>query len=131
MAAYWSWNAHQMIAILDANALLIPWNFRIDVFEEVRRLGFIPTTIEPVRRELNVLMKKGFTGAGVALRLSARCQTVETAGGSTVDDQILNTALKYKAAVVTNDKDLKRELREHGLHIVQLRNRKYLEVDLQ
>lgn len=120
-----------MIAILDANALLIPWHFRIDVFEELRGLGFIPATIEPVRRELNVLIKKGFTGAGVALRLSARCQTIETAGGSTVDDQILNTALKYKAAVVTNDKDLKRELREHGLRIVQLRNRKYLEVDLQ
>jgi rRNA-processing protein FCF1 len=120
-----------MIAILDANALLIPWNFRVDVFEELSRLGFVPTTIEPVRRELNSLIKKGVAGAGVALRLSARCQTVETECGSTVDGQILNTALKYKGAVVTNDKDLKRELREHGLRIVQLRNRKYLEVDLQ
>lgn len=109
-----------MIAILDTNALLIPWNFRVDVFEELRRLGFTPTTIEPVRRELDVLMKNGFTGARVALRLSARCQSIEPEDGATVDDQILNTALKYKAAVVTNDKDLKRELREHGLHIVQL-----------
>jgi len=120
-----------MIAILDANALLIPWNFRVDVFEELSRLGFVPSTIEPVRRELNSLMKKGVAGAGVALRLSARCQTIETECGSSVDGQILNTALKYKAAVVTNDKDLKRELREHSLRIVQLRNRKYLEVDLQ
>jgi rRNA-processing protein FCF1 len=120
-----------MIAILDANALLIPWNFKVDVFEELSRLGFVPTTIEPVRKELNALMKNGFGGARVALRLSARCQTVETASGLTVDDQILNTALKYKAAVVTNDKNLKRELREHGLRIVQLRNKKYLEVDLQ
>lgn len=120
-----------MIAILDSNALLIPWNFRVDVFEELRRLGFTPTTIEPVRRELNALMKNGFTGARVALRLSARCKTLEPEDGATVDDQILNTALKYKAAVVTNDKDLKRELREHGLHIVQLRNSKHLEVDLQ
>ena len=120
-----------MIAILDTNALLIPWNFGVDVFEELCRLGFTPTTIDPVRRELSSLIKKGVAGAGVALRLSARCQTIETVGGSTVDSQILNTALKYKAAVVTNDKDLKRELREHGLHIVQLRNRRYLEVDLQ
>jgi rRNA-processing protein FCF1 len=120
-----------MIAILDANALLIPWHFKIDVFDDLRGLGFIPATIEPVRHELNVLMKKGLAGAGVALRLSARCQIIETAGGSTVDDQILNTALKYKAAVVTNDKDLKRELREHGVRVVQLRNKKYLEVDLQ
>ena len=67
-----------MIAILDANALLIPWNFRVDVFEELSRLGFVPSTIEPVRRELNSLMKKGVAGAGVALRLSARFQTIET-----------------------------------------------------
>ena len=120
-----------MIAILDTNALLIPWHFKIDVIEELNRLGFIAATIEPVRRELNVLTIRGLAGAEFALRLSERCQMIDTAGGTTVDDQILNTALKYKAAVVTNDKDLKRELRKHGLRVVQLRNRKYLEIDLQ
>jgi rRNA-processing protein FCF1 len=120
-----------MIAILDANALLIPWHFKIDVFEELHGLGFTPATIEPVRRELNVLGRKGLKGASMALSLSDRCETIETAGGSTVDEEILNTAVKYKAAVVTNDKSLKKALRERGLHVVQLRNRKYLEVDLQ
>jgi len=119
-----------MIAILDTNALLIPWHFRIDVLEELRGLGFMPATIEPVRRELSVLMKRGSAGAGVALRLSERCQVIETADGSTVDDQIVNTALKYKAAVVTNDKLLKRDLREHSIRVVQLRNKKHLEVDM-
>lgn len=119
-----------MIAILDTNALLIPWHFRIDVLEELRGLGFVPATIEPVRRELSVLMRKGSPGAGVALRLSERCQIIETADGSTVDDQILNTALKYKAAVVTNDKLLKRELHEHSIRVVQLRSKKHLEVDM-
>jgi len=119
-----------MIAILDTNALLIPWHFRIDVLEELRGLGFVPATIEPVRRELSSLMKNGSAGASVALRLSERCQIIETADGSTVDDQILNTALKYKAAVVTNDKLLKRELREHSIRIVQLRSKKHLEVDM-
>jgi rRNA-processing protein FCF1 len=119
-----------MIAILDTNALLIPWHFRIDVFEELRGLGFVPATIEPVRQELSVLLNKGSPGAGVALRLSERCQLIETADGSTVDDQILNTALQYKAAVVTNDKLLKRELREHNIRVVQLRNKKHLEVDV-
>jgi rRNA-processing protein FCF1 len=130
MAAYWSGNARQMIAILDTNALLIPWHFRIDVLEELRGLGFVPATIEPVRRELSVLMKRGSAGAGVALRLSERCQVIETADGSTVDDQIVNTALKYKAAVVTNDKLLKRDLRAHSIRVVQLRNKKHLEVDM-
>jgi len=111
-----------MIAILDTNALLIPWHFRIDVLEELRGLGFVPATIEPVRRELSVLMKRGSAGAGVALRLSERCQVIETADGSTVDDQIVNTAL--------NDKLLKRDLREHSIRVVQLRNKKHLEVDM-
>jgi rRNA-processing protein FCF1 len=75
-------------------------------------------------------MKRGSAGAGVALRLSERCQVIETADGSTVDDQIVNTALKYKAAVVTNDKLLKRDLREHSIRVVQLRNKKHLEVDM-
>jgi len=46
---------------------LIPWHFRIDVLEELRGLGFVPATIEPVRRELSSLMKNGSAGAGVAL----------------------------------------------------------------
>jgi rRNA-processing protein FCF1 len=119
-----------MIAILDTNALLIPWRFRIDVIEELNRLGFIPATIDAVRWELDVLMKEGLAGADIALYLSKQCQIIETAGGSTVDEEILNTALKYKAAVVTNDKELKRDLRKHGLQIVQLRNTKYLQIDL-
>ena len=120
-----------MIAILDSNALLIPWHFKVDVFEELRGLGFTAATIEPVRRELGALQKRGIKGAGVALHLSDRCDIVETVGGATVDEEILNTAVKYKAAVVTNDKILKKALHEHGLCVVQLRNKKYLEVDLQ
>lgn len=119
-----------MIAILDTNALLIPWHFKIDVFEELRGLGFVPATIKPVLRELSVLKMNGSAGAGVALRLSERCQIIGSADGSTVDDQILNTALKYKAAVVTNDKLLKRDLRAHNICVVQLRNKKRLEVDM-
>ncbi|HYA32553.1 MAG TPA: DNA-binding protein [Candidatus Bathyarchaeia archaeon] len=119
-----------MIAILDTNALLIPWHFGVDVFEELRGQGFVPATIAPVQQELSVLTNRGSAGAGLALRLLDRCQIIETEEGATVDDQILNTALKYKAAVVTNDKTFKRKLREHGIRVVQLRNKKRLRVDL-
>ena len=118
-----------MIAILDTNALLIPWHFKIDVFEQVSKLGFEPYTIEPVLHELKVLAEGGFKGAAVALSLCERCDIIEAAGGSSTDEQLVNTALKYKAAVVTNDKRLKLQLRKQNIHVIQLRNRKYLEVD--
>jgi len=118
-----------MIAILDTNALLIPWHFKIDVFEQVDKLGFEPCTIEPVLRELKALAGGSFKGAAVALSLSERCEIIDAAEGSSVDEQLVNTALKYKAAVVTNDKRLKVRLRMQSIRVIQLRNRKYLEVD--
>ncbi len=119
-----------MIAILDTNALLIPWHFNVDVFEQLAQLGFQPSTIEPVLEELQTLARNGFKGANVALSLSKRCTIVEAADGSSVDGRLINTALKYKAAVVTNDKVLAQELRKRGLHVIALRNRKYLQVDV-
>lgn len=118
-----------MIAILDTNALLIPWHFKIDVFEQLVQLGFVPSTIEPVLHELRTLARRGFKGANVALSLSQRCTIVETADGSNVDERLINTALKYKAAVVTNDKVLTHELHKRGLHVITLRNKRYLQVD--
>ncbi len=118
-----------MIAILDTNALLIPWHFHVDIFEQLIELGFVPATIEPVLQELRTLARRGFKGANVALSLSKRCTIVEAAEGSSVDEQLINTALKYKAAVVTNDKVLTHELQEREIHVITLRNKRYLQVD--
>ncbi len=118
-----------MIALLDTNALLIPWHFKVDVFEQVTLLGFEPATIEPVLQELRALARRGFKGANVALELSNRCTIVDSADGTTVDEQLINTALKYKAAVVTNDRVLAHELRKRSIHVILLRNKRYLQVD--
>ncbi len=118
-----------MIALLDANALFIPWHFQVDVCEQTKELGFVPSTIEPVLQELRTLARRGFKGADVALALSHRCAIVEAAEGSSVDERLINTALKYEAAVVTNDKELTRELRTRGIHVITLRNKRYLQVD--
>ncbi len=118
-----------MIAILDTNALLVPWHFHVDVFEQLIELGFVPSTIEPVLQELKTLARKGLKGANVALSLSKRCTIIEAADGSNVDEQLINTALKYKAAVVTNDKVLMHELHEREIHVITLRSKRYLQVD--
>ena len=118
-----------MIALLDTNALLIPWHFKIDVFEQLIQLGFVPSTIEPVLQELQTLARRRFKGANVALSLSKRCTIVEAADGSSVDERLINTALKYKAAVVTNDKVLTHELHKRRIHVITLRNKRYLQVD--
>ncbi len=118
-----------MIALLDANALFIPWHFNVDVFEQLIQRGFVPSTIEPVLHEIRALERRGVKGARVALRLADRCTIVEAAEGASVDERLINTALKYKAAVVTNDKVLARELRKRRVHVITLRNKSYLQVD--
>jgi rRNA-processing protein FCF1 len=120
-----------MIAICDSNALLIPFNFKVDVFGELMKLGYIPATISPVINELKELEKKSLKGAKLAIELSRRCEMLEAAEGKSVDEILINTARKYEAAIVTNDKELQSKLRQNNIPVIQLRQLKYLEVDIE
>lgn len=120
-----------MIAILDSNALLIPFNFKVDVFSELMKLGYVPATIPPVINELKGLEKKGLKNATLAIELSRRCKILDAAVGESVDEILRKTALKYKAGVVTNDKELQSKLRQNNIPVIQLRQLKYLEVDME
>jgi rRNA-processing protein FCF1 len=131
MAPHRSRNNRQMIAILDSNALLIPFNFKVDVFGELMKLGYLPATIPPVINELKDLNKKRLKGSKLAIELSCRCEMLEAATGKSVDEILINTARKYKAAIVTNDKELQSKLRQNNIPIIQLRQLKYLEVDIE
>ncbi len=120
-----------MIAILDSNALLIPFSFKVDVLSELMKLGHIPATIPPVINELKGLEKRGLKSATLAIELSRRCKILDAAVGESVDEILLKTALKYKAAIVTNDRELQSKLRQNNIPVIQLRQLKYLEVDME
>ena len=112
--------------ILDANALLMPFQFKVNLDSELRRLFgevmvFVPSSV------LGELANSLDKNSKAALALARKYSIAETELGG--DDAVLDLAVKRDAAVVTNDKELISRLRSHPLPAVRLRSRKYLVVD--
>jgi SSU processome protein Utp24 len=110
---------------LDTNALMMPVECDIRVFEELDRLFGLSATelVVPsaVLDELDRLESghdEAATAASVGKDLAGRCRVVET-NVSYADDAIVELAtdgeLDY---VVTNDAPLRDRLRSHGVHVV-------------
>ena len=112
-----------MIVILDSNALLTIFQFRINLESELSRLLgsyeiVVPST---VKNELKTLKDKH---AKSALSFSERYRTVNMEGNT--DDSILELAEKEKGIVVTNDRILKKRLRAKNIPVVFLRAKTHL-----
>jgi len=112
--------------ILDTNALLMPFQFKVNLDRELKRLfGEIPVFVpSSVLGELANLPDKN---SKAALALARKYKIVETELRG--DDAVLDLAIRREGAVVTNDKGLIARLREEGLPVVRLRSKRYLVVD--
>jgi rRNA-processing protein FCF1 len=124
--------------IVDSNALFVPFQFRIDVFSELQRLlgrRFELVLLSAVKHELEVLAEKGSPkmrrNACLALQFAERCRLVEAeAEASTpVDDVVVEAAKKWGAAVFTNDKQLRKRLRDISVPVIYVRQKSRLEID--
>ena len=123
--------------ILDSNFLMIPFQFNLDVFQEIeyilqRKVDFIVPSL--VKSELTGISTRGGEGAAeasLALQLASRCRVVEVAmnPGETVDDAIVKASQKLGAVVATTDIELKKRLRDVNIPVVYLRDKSKLEVD--
>lgn len=118
--------------LLDTNALMVPGQFGLDVFEELERLGYHRFLVpRPVLREIEALAgladsRRDRTAAGIGLKLASGCELVEASGEA--DDVLVGLALETGAAVFTNDKELKKKLSTRGVTVIHLRQRRYLEI---
>lgn len=123
------------MVLLDANALMIPGRFRVDLFEEIRGLvgAFEPVVLREVVQELAGLSRaKGRDGAAArfGLAMAERCAIQEpdpTASG-TVDDRIVAFAIRHGCLVVTNDRGVRDRLFEQGIGVISMRNQKKMEI---
>ena len=124
--------------ILDSNALFASLEFKLDVFAEVerllgRRVEFI--LLSPVKRELELLSAKDSPKtrreAAYALQLTQKCLyvAVEEPDGISIDDAILKTAKAWGSLVFTNDKQLRRRLRDISVPVIYVRQKSRLEID--
>jgi rRNA-processing protein FCF1 len=121
--------------LLDANALMMPGQFQIDLFDELRMLigAFDPLILAGVLQELNGLaLAKGRDGAAArcGLTLAEKCTIVQIANlkADSVDTQIIEYAAQNKCLVVTNDRRVRDALFAQGVGVISLRNQKKLEI---
>jgi len=123
--------------ILDSNFLMIPFQFKIDIFQEIeyllqKKVDFVVPSA--VKSELTGISSRGGEGApeaSLALQLASRCRVVDVTlePQETVDDAILKASQKLGAVVATTDIDLKKRLRAINVPVVYLREKSKLEVE--
>lgn len=124
--------------ILDSNFLFIPSQFRLDIFEELKNLlsqRFEPVLLSPTHRELLKIAEKGSPKmrkqASLALKLAEKCRLIHVEKGleETPDDVIVRVATEWKCLVATNDRELRKRLRNRGVPVIFLRQRHRLELE--
>jgi rRNA-processing protein FCF1 len=124
--------------ILDSNALFVPLQFKIDIFDRLEQLlkrKHELILLSPVKRELEALAKKSSPkmrkNALYALKLAEKCRYVEVdAPASTLaDDVIVKVAEEWKSPVFTNDRQLKKRLRDISVPVIYVRQKSRLEID--
>jgi len=111
--------------VLDANALMMPFEFNINLDSEIKRLLGECEIVVPsgVVAELTKLSETD-RAAKAGLRLAGKYRTLEVNGQG--DDAVIEAAVSLRAAVVTNDDALLRRLREMGIARIRLRSRTHL-----
>ncbi|HDZ36440.1 MAG TPA: nucleotide-binding protein [Thermococcus sp.] len=129
----------EWLVVPDTNFLLVPGQFGVDIVGELNRILDVKFRIvvpNVVLDELDVIERKSrgkdLMAIRMAKKLAERFETVEIGrfGERPIDDQILDFAAKNKRVIVcTNDKGLKKRLRERGIPVVYLRSKKILELE--
>ncbi|WP_099209702.1 PIN domain-containing protein [Thermococcus henrietii] len=129
----------EWLVLPDTNFLLVPGQFGVDIVSELNRILDVKFKIvvpNVVLEELDVIEKKtrgrDLLAVRMAKKLAERFETVEIGefGRRPIDDQIYDFAVKNERVIVcTNDKGLKKRLRERGVPVVYLRSRKILELE--
>jgi rRNA-processing protein FCF1 len=109
--------------VLDTNALLMPFELGMNLDLAVRNaVGEVRMVIpEPLLGELRA---SGSKHARAALALAARYESVATEAVG--DDAVIEAALAVGGIVLTNDRELRRRLRELRVPLLFLRSGNHL-----
>ena len=119
--------------IIDTNFLLIPYQFKVDIFSEIRRICdfnyeicIIDKTIDELRK---IMMTPGRDKLGAVLALQLlthhKVKKILTKKDKSVDDLIVDMAGK-DILVATQDMELKKRLKKNKVRLIVMRQKKYL-----
>jgi len=121
--------------LLDTNFLLIPHQFRVDIFTQINRIMHfqykifvLDKSVEELKKAIGEQKGKSKDAAKIALKLIAikNIVIIKTESDKKTDDMIIELSRKDKYIVATQDKDLKRRLIDHGIEVIVLRQKKIL-----
>lgn len=124
----------KLVVLLDTNMLILIAS-GVNVFEQIEeRLAIKPeyVVLKPIVRELESLASEGGAGVGKKARLALEiankcCRVVDVDSSySDIDDLIIEYAERHRAAVATNDRDLRKKLRARGIPEIYLREEKMM-----
>lgn len=122
--------------IIDTNFLLIPFNFKVDIFSEIDRICdfsyevcILKGTLYELNNIINNQRGKDKVAARMAIDLIKQkdLKMLDNSENEYLDDSILKLANK-DTIVATQDKELKKRLKKKGIQVIILRNKKYLEI---
>lgn len=119
-------------AVLDTNALLLPFTDGTNLEDELLRLlgavrMVVPSSIVQELQGLAGGDSKAARAAKAALRYLDRCRVEPT--GLPGDDGVLDVARRLGGAVVSNDRNLRGEAKRSGLTVVAPRGKGRLSVE--
>ena len=120
--------------ILDTNFLLIPYQWKIDIFEEIGRICIFPyklIVLDSTLKELKIIQEKQKRKAKEAAKLGSdlakkKATIIKTTENELVDKTILRITKPDTHIVATQDIPLKKELKKKRIPIIQMRQKKYL-----
>lgn len=123
--------------IVDSNALFVPFQFKIDIFEELKTLlnrNFELILLSPIREELEKIANKGSPKtrkqASSALKLAEKCTFLRECGiAVSPDDAIVKMAREWNCMVFTNDRKLRKTLRNINVPVIYVRQKSKLGID--
>jgi len=122
--------------LLDTNFLLIPYQFKVDIFTEFDRvcnfnygLFVLDKTIKELKNIIEIQKGKHKDAARFALQLlrAKKVSVIKTSSKKHTDDIILDYA-KKDYLVATQDKDLKRRIINQNVSVIILRQKKILAI---
>jgi len=124
-------NRAEKLVILDSSAIMMLFEFSIDLEDELTRLlgRYRIVVPAPIRTELTVLSLRGdgkkYRMAKASLKFIERYEVVEV-NEKTADDAVFSLAKETNGIVVTNDKELRGRLKGILLSVIFLRAKKRL-----
>ena len=123
--------------ILDTNFLFVPVQYNVDIFQELERVTnrkIQPIILSAIYEELKMLDRKGGVegkSARIALRYADNLKIldVKSKPGENVDNLILRVAADLKCPVATNDRFLRKKLRNISIAVIYLRQKSHLAIE--